>query len=317
MYQVLRQFLIACIFFNIIILLSGWHTCAAQSLYLGNQGEFFLGNELAFTTNSQVVLTEPGSVFTLQSGSTWGSEQEYVQGKVYVQGTGQTLVPIGDDGVYAPVDFDHSGEASAAYFNSSPQTGDLGNNVDAIADVEYWELTGNAVVTLPYNESSKIADLIGNNGNVLNSLSIVGLNSGVWNLISEPQTSTVIGDLNSGKVSSDPFNKVDLNGFGQFTFGIDHQIVLGLNDIQFISGIKILSNPIKTHEIGIQFKANPDWNELKASIYDINGKLVRNYLRVKMEYGEGLIPATGLNNGLYIIRFEHDGRSGTKKILIQ
>jgi len=179
--------------------------------------------------------------FSLEAGNTWGSALEFVNGNVVAYGTGLTKLPTGNNTIYAPVTADHTGDIFAAYINAAPTSGTTGTDVNAVSDVEYWELTGNAVITLPWNTNSNITDLVNNNGGVLNAVTIVGLDSGEWNLVSATQTSTVSGDLLNGSVTSDSSTEVLLNNFGQFTFGIDNQTVLSTDDPFSITGINILA----------------------------------------------------------------------------
>ena len=127
---------------------------------------------------------------------------------------------------------------SAEYFNESPTSGSNGTGVDAVGEIEYWELSGNAVITLPWNADSGIEQLVNDNGGVFNSISIVGLDNGVWELVSASQTFVLQGDVNDGDVTSNPSQSIDLNGFGQFTFGIDTETVLSIEDEIFSSGFR-------------------------------------------------------------------------------
>lgn len=290
---------------------------SAQTLYIGANSEFYLDDGLEFTTSNTLVEVEDAGLFSVSSGNSWGSAQEYVNGTVKVIGTGQSVLPVGDNGIYAPVNLDHTGDATARYYNSSPTAGSNGVNVDDVAEVEYWELTGTAVVTLPYNSNSEIGSLVSDNGGVLNAVSLVGLNGGVWDLISATNTSVVNGDVDNGTVSSDLSVASDLSTFSQFTFGIDHQIVLGLNDLFLQNGISLLANPVPTDDPNITFQAASEMDGLNVSIYDINGRVVRQYDAVDLNFGQGSLGKSNLKSGLYFIRFEHEGKQGVKKILIE
>ena len=281
-------------------------TGMSQSLFVGSNAEFYLPANVTFTTSNTVVDIDDAGTFSVEAGSNWGSSQEYVNGSVTAYGTGETLLPTGDNGVYAPVNMEHTGIATAKYVNSPPSLGSNGTNVDAIADVEYWELTGTAVVNLPWNENSEITSLVNDNGGSLNSVAIVGFNAGVWDLISASQTNTVSGDLLNGDVTSDATVAVNLNGFSQFTFGIDHQIVLAADDLFLTQGISLVSNPVKAGEMNIQITTSEVMTDLKASIYDINGRLMKTFDTVDVSMGIGNLSKSNLKSGLYFIKFEHD-----------
>ncbi len=289
----------------------------AQELYVGANAEFHLSNGLAFTTSNTIVQVEDTGVFSIDAGSNWGSNQEFIDGQIKAYGSGITLFPTGDKTVYAPVTMNHSTDASAQYVNEAPSAGSNGMDVDDIAKVEYWNLQGTGIVTLPWNENSDITNLVNNNGGALSAMSIVGLNSGVWDLVSASHTYTVTGDLLNGDVTSDLNIEVVLDGYSEYTFGIDHQTVLAVDDLFLNTGISIVSNPIKSYESDIKFLASGELLDLKVSIFDVNGRLVKSFDRFNVSLGQGSLSKSNLRSGLYFVKFEHEGKQGVKKLLIE
>lgn len=306
------RILVLCLFFIIMI-----QEVSSQGLYVGSNAELFLSKDAIFTTNNTAVEVDDNGTFSLEAGSDWGSDMEFVNGSVKVYGTGETKLPVGDNGVYAPVMMNHTGDVTAKYSNAAPSNGTNGTDVDAVSGVEFWELTGTAVVTLPWNENSEITTLVNDNGGALSSVSIVGLNGGVWDLISASRSYTVTGDLLNGSVTSDLNSEVNLNGYGQYTFGIDHQVVLSVNDLFLSTGISLLSNPVKAIEENVRFSASGEIVKLKVSIYDINGRLVKYFDKVDLSLGEGSLSKSNLKSGLYFVKFEHEGKQGVKKLIIE
>lgn len=303
--------------FLFVLFLGMIQKVSSQELYVGANAELFLAKDAVFTTNNTVVQVDDNGTFSIEAGSNWGSEMEFVAGLVKVIGTGKTNLPTGDNGVYAPVTMDHTGDVTAKYSNAAPSDGTNGTDVDAVSNIEFWELTGTAVVTLPWNENSDITSLVNNNGGALSSVSIVGLNGGVWDLISASRSYTVAGDLLNGSVTSDLNNQVDLNGYAQYTFGIDHQIVLSVNDLFRSTGISLLSNPVKAIEENVRFSTSGEIVDLKVSIYDIHGRLMKRFDKVDLSLGEGNLPKSNLKSGLYFVKFEHEGKQGVKKLIIE
>jgi len=289
----------------------------SQELYVGANSEFYLKKDMPFTTSNTVITLNATGIFSVEAGTTWGSALEYVNGKVIAYGTGTTKLPVGNNGVYAPVTANHTGNIDGLYSNSMPTSGTNGTGVDAVSTIEYWELTGNAVITLPWNTISDITTLVNTNGGVLNSVAIVGLNGGTWNLVSAPQTNTVTGTLIDGDVTSDNANEINLNGFTQFTFGIDHQATLAIEDLFLSNDISILSNPIKTSANTIQFKSSNELNGLQVSLYDIRGRELRVYKNILFNSGVGSLQKPNLQSGIYILKFNHEGKQGIKKIIIE
>lgn len=303
-----------CIF--LFILLLGSHLGFSQSLFVGDGAEFHLKKDLEFTTSNTIVSLGTTGIFSVEAGNLWGSSTEYVNGQVTAIGTGMSTLPIGNNGVYAPVVADHTGNLLAAYFNSSPNTGTLGTNVTAVSDVEYWELSGDAVITLPWNAASNMTDLVNNNGGVLNSIAIVGLQGGTWSLVSAPLSNTVTGDLTSGTVTSDSANEVDLTTYSQFTLGIDNEVVLGLDELFITNGIDIVYNPVRADD-AIQFISENNLSELNAELYDITGKQIRRYNDIVILNGFGALDRTAVGSGIYFLKFIYQGKQGVKKIILQ
>ena len=289
----------------------------SQELFVGPGIEFYLNNSIDFTTSNTIVTVDLLGKFSVEAGNDWGSEQEYVDGEVTVYGSGETKVPIGNNGIYAAVNSIHTGDFTGLYSNSSPTGGSLGTNVDAVSDVEYWELTGNAVVTLPWSSQSDITSLVNDNGGDINSVAIVGLQTGEWNLVSGAGTNVVTGNLIIGNVTSDPSNEVALNGFSEFTFGIDHQVVLDVDDLFLSNGITLLSNPVEVGSGNIRFKSSNDLSNLKVTIYDIQGRELRSYENISTYSGIGTLQKPNLRSGIYLLKFDNDGKQGVKKIIIE
>ncbi len=289
----------------------------SQELYVGANSEFYLKKNMSFTTSNTLVTLNATGIFSVEAGTTWGSALEYVNGKVIAYGTGTTKLPVGNNGVYALITANHTGNIDGAYFNTTPTGGTNGTGVDAVSTIEYWELTGNAVITLPWNTASDITTLVSDNGGVLNAVAIVGLNGGTWNLVSAPQTNTVTGTLTDGTVTSDASNEVNLNGFTQFTFGIDHQATLAIEDLFLSNDISILSNPIKTSANTIQFKSSNELNGLQVSLYDIRGRELQVFKNIPFNSGVGSLQKPNLQSGIYILKFNHEGKQGIKKIIIE
>lgn len=301
---------------TLLIVVFTFQLVNSQELYVGANSEFYLNNNIPFTTSNTVVTMASTGIFSVAAGATWGSAQEYVDGKVTAYGTGTTKLPVGDNGVYAPVTATHTGNITATYVNATPTSGTNGTNVDDVSTVEYWQLTGNAVITLPWNSASDITTLVNNNGGVLNSVAIVGLNGGTWNLVSAPHTNTVTGTLTDGTATSDAANEVNLNGFSEVTFGIDHQAVLSTDDLFLSTDIRILSNPVQRGE-QIRFSSSNDLTGLEVTLFDLSGRKLKTYQHISSVNGIGELQKIPLSSGVYILRFEQEGKQGIKKIIIE
>lgn len=289
----------------------------SQELFVGPSSEFYLMNNMDFTTSNTVVTVDVLGKFSVEAGNDWGSDQEYVDGEIIVYGTGETKIPIGNNGVYASVFANHTGNVSGVYSNSAPTGGSNGVNVADVADVEYWELTGNAIVTLAWNPESGITSLVNDNGVGVNSVAVVGLENGVWNLVSLAGSNVVTGNLLDGNVTSDPDNAVVLNGFLQFTFGIDNQAALAVEDLFSSKGIHLLSNPISADDPNIQFTSSNNMINLEVTLYDIMGRKLKTYSKISTSGGIVSIRKPNLKSGIYLLKFDHEGKQGVKKIILE
>lgn len=309
--QILRSFtLLSVIFFASQ---SGF----SQELFIGAGSEFYLMKNMDFTTSNTIVTVGPMGKFSVEAGSNWGSEKEYVNGEVTAYGSGETTLPTGNNGVYAAVLADHTGNVTGSYSNSTPTGGSNGVDVSDVSDVEFWELTGNAIITLPWNPNSDITSLTNDNGVGVHSVAIVGLESGTWNLVSLSGTNIVTGNLLEGNATSSPDEVVVLNGFSQFTFGIDSQAALAVDDIFLSKGIRLLSNPVDADDPSIQFTSANDMRNLEVTLYDIMGRKLKTYSNVSTSGGVGSIGKPNLKSGVYLLKFDHEGKEGVKKIIIE
>ena len=301
----------------LLVIFFGSQIGFSQELYVGPGSEFYLMNNTDFTTSNTVVTVDFAGKFSVEAGNDWGSDQEYVDGQVTVYGTGETKIPIGNNGVYASVFAKHEGNINGFYSNSAPTGGSNGVNVADVAGVEYWDLTGNAIITLPWNPESEITSLVSDNGVGVHSVAVVGLENGIWNLISLPGSNLVTGNLLDGNVTSDPDNAVVLNGFSQFTFGIDNQAALAVEDLFSSNGIHLLSNPIAADDPDIQFTTSNNMVNLEVTLYDIMGRKLKTYSKISTSGGVVSIRKPNLKSGIYLLRFDHEGKQGVKKIILE
>jgi hypothetical protein len=312
MNKVLRR----AVFFGFSFLIIAFQSVYAQQLYVGSAGQFFLKNGTVFTTSDQVVNVADSGMFIVEAGNSWGTPLEFVDGTVKAIGSGTTLLPTGDNGVFAPVNADLSTDVTARYYNQSPTSGSLGMEVDAVADIEYWEMTGKAIITLPWNDQSGITDLVNNNGGKLSSVAVVGLNGTTWELVSAPKTNTVTGDLLNGTVTTNTNDAVTLDNFSEFTFGIDHQAVLAVDDLFGFNNFNIVPNPVRSDSNRIDFTVEEDLQDLQITIFDITGRKLKEYKNIRTSGNIGSVRNPNLKTGIYFVKFVHENKQGVKKIII-
>ena len=112
-------------------------------------------------------------------------------------------------------------------------------------------------------------------------------------------------------------NEVDLSVFSQLTFGIDAQIGLATDDLFLSAGIELISNPVKSAEADIRFHFSGDVSDLRAILFDVNGRLLQSYDQIQMNGDIGNLPVQKIKSGLYFLKFEYEGKQGVKTIIIE
>ena len=166
--------------------------------------------------------------FTNNSEVSGASNEAHIDGYVRFHGTGTMVLPLGDNGIYAPLETEQkSGVLAASYYNASaaiavtdklngdsykplPEHGPFdienhGPDISFISDYEYWHIEGNAdtKITLYYDYNSGLENLA--NGNPAN-LSIVGWNGSSWDVIQSSIVSTTLGEnLNEGSIATNDY----------------------------------------------------------------------------------------------------------------
>jgi hypothetical protein len=188
-------------------------------------GSFYFGNSPASTGTSRTSLVY--GKLSFGAGATWAgaSDSHYIDGYAGTWGNSSFVMPIGQSGVYAPVQVIPSASTGvdAAYFRSNPATigSALANTVGAVSTIEYWNIKGSssAIVSVSWRSSSNISVLTGGN---INRLSILGWNGSSWNEIpSVVDTTSFLGgssSLTTGSIAST--SPVDLATYSYFTLGI-------------------------------------------------------------------------------------------------
>ncbi len=184
------------------------------STYAASGGEMVIFGQHSFqngsgTINAGIIATErsaPTGLFSWASGGSWinAANTAFVDGYARTYGSGAFTFPIGDNNVYRPAAVSaasNSNPATAAYYGVNPSTAITSNvaggnhpalpnggpfstaskasTVNAVDNVEYWDIDGAtpATITLTWNAASAIATLTNNN---LNNLTIVGWNGSQW-----------------------------------------------------------------------------------------------------------------------------------------
>ncbi len=165
----------------------------ASSLFIGDGGEVYLGSgQYYFASGGTTKTTKVGNYGTLSFGAdataNGAGTAHFVDGYSRVYGTTEKVLPIGANGVYAPVKVlastaDNAG-VSAAYFAANPTAVGTGTDgtVTGISPVEYWVFKGvsPSKISLSWRLDSNITALT---GGTLTNLAIAGWNGTAWVII--------------------------------------------------------------------------------------------------------------------------------------
>ncbi|TDD95899.1 hypothetical protein [Flavobacterium cellulosilyticum] len=218
-----------------IIIFINFNTLQAQvqndgELYISGSSVFYDGSNgfnfgLGSTTTSRNKLDY--GVLSFSNGVSWdgANDMNFVDGYVETQSNTAFILPIGQAGIYAPIQVIPSNfeGVGAAYFRSSLNSigSVLEESISSISSVEYWDIIGNGVkagISLSWRSSSAISDLTSSS---LPNLTIVGWNGSAWvsipSTVDEYSIQGEISSLISGSISSNV--EVDLSAYSAFSFG--------------------------------------------------------------------------------------------------
>jgi len=248
---------------------------AMETIYIDNNGVFTLDTDVYYFGSGMVSTSRSNSnygVLAFGKGSWQGaSDSNYVDG--YVETLLNTIFtfPIGQSGIYAPVQVTPTSEDGivAAYFRADPAQISISKNValQTLSNLEYWDIRSTnsvAGIALSWRPSSELANWLGSN---LNELTIVGWDGNNWMPIPstveeisfEDQTSTI----NSGSIRTN--STTNLKAYSAFSLG-------GSTTKLSVSQYKTLR--LSTYINKSQFYLESNFRIKAFSIYDITGKLV-------------------------------------------
>jgi hypothetical protein len=166
-------------------------------------------------------------VLSMADGSSWigATNEQFVDGYVQTHSATSFVLPLGQSGVYAPIQVIPSNYdgVDAAYFRSTPNSigSVLGESISSISSIEYWDIKSLGVkagISLSWRPSSAISNLTSSS---LTNLTIVGWNGSAWiaipSMVDEYSIQGEISSLVSGSISSDA--QLDLSVYSAFSLG--------------------------------------------------------------------------------------------------
>lgn len=275
-------------------------------------------------------------------GSTWSgaSDAQFVDGFVRVLHSDAFTFPIGTNGKYRPISISGGAYTSAAYYEGLPPGITIDKNgkgirshktlnsevaknatIMNVSDQEYWEVDGESPVklSLTWNVNSNIQNFTEGD---LNSLSIIGLKDGVWEVVSSNVDKRVIdgsrfdrtftkdeSNLYIGSISTT--DHIVPNDYDYFTLAsVNTDNVLGNFAMDFYPNPKVLGNPLN-----INFRL-PNTNGGTVRIYTADQILLIEQDVTGLS-GELVIPKVANASGAYIVSITDDqGNSQFKNLII-
>ncbi|MBQ0787683.1 MAG: T9SS type A sorting domain-containing protein [Oceanihabitans sp.] len=155
--------------------------------------------------------------------------------------------------------------------------------------------TGLTVVDIRQTNSTTLDMRNSNNANI--TAFDARFNPGLGNIF--------VDDCAAGYLTTLPWNKDGASVFVNDASGCPSLSVASQNELTF----NIYPNPAKNR---IYVASN--LQESQIQVYDITGKLV---LKTQMQFGENALDISAMAPGVYLARILADGKSQTKKLIIQ
>ncbi|AWH83699.1 hypothetical protein HYN59_00575 [Flavobacterium album] len=214
---------------------------AANYAQVQNNGHLYIAQNASLYVASGAYNfgANPATTATFKSNSSYGkllfasgafvtgaSNNHYTDGYAAYNGSDDFLFPVGDAGMYAPVQVTagSAGTTDAAYYHADPATigTSRSDELVALSSSEFWDVKGlstGASVTLTWRTASAIAALTDNE---LNNLVVAGFNSTTskWEVLSSfADYMSVLGNVSTFSIGSAMAGNVDLTVYRYFTFG--------------------------------------------------------------------------------------------------
>jgi hypothetical protein len=163
-----------------------------SDLYIGDNSLLYVDDQsfdfgAGTTTTSRTKLNYGVLALSNKVSLLGASDTNFVDGYVRTHSTKAFILPVGQSGIYAPIEVTPSTSegVDAAYFRSPANS--IGTvfeeSISSISSVEYWDInsTGaNANISLSWSATSAISDLTSSS---LSNLTMIGWNGSKWILI--------------------------------------------------------------------------------------------------------------------------------------
>ncbi len=257
-------------------------------------------------------------------GSSWegADENNYVDGYVRVFHDQAFVLPLGQDGIYRPIQIEGGTNTRAAYYAQRPPNAKDASQFDKeVADVsasEYWDIQGDQPITisLSWDQSSKVSQLVNED---VNSLRIVGFKNGKWTTINstiEKGETQLMPTANANTRQTGVITaseKLIPNDYEYFTLGTIRSAAESRTTLDKAQ-VSLYPNPVRS-ELFVDLE-KVKGNQGIIQIYNLYGQLM-----IEQDYD----PASTIVrfdtedylNGLYEVRVRIDHKEMTRKFTVQ
>ena len=269
----------------------------AQSIYVGSNSTIFMNGNIL--SDHEITPSDATAVVQMTAGTTF-TGLGYVDGTVNLQKDGSTIVPVGDNTTKSTITIATSNaddEADVSYNLSDPAS--ISTTVDAaltdyyLSDTEYWQV-------------SKVTG--SSAGYVISGTSPNG-------------SATYEGEAPSGGtilVWYDGSQWVEYTGTtatGYFSYAGENT-TLSVNEVDSFD-FSVYPNPIDVNATHINFNVPASVEQLSVTMYDVTGKVLKQYADIAIHAGANSIDKPKLAQGLYLLQFSfNNGAQQTTKRLI-
>lgn len=268
---------------------------------------FMFDSSIGQTSTTRTPTNYGKLIFSSTASANGSSSNHFLNGYARIQSTSPLLFPVGQSGVYAPVNVAPSSinPIDVAYYRSNPST--IGNTLDIgvplISSLEYWNIQGdnNAMISLTWSASSNLNSIASSTI----ELFIVGYDGAKWVKIpSLVDATSILGgssSLTSGSLST--LATVNLNNYKYFSIGAD----AALSTFQFdLNGYKVYTRDSELRILSYDEMTN-------VEVFDLTGKVVFESKILNMNE---FVTPFNVSSGIYLVRVKFsDDRIVIKKLI--
>lgn len=262
--------------------------------------------------------------FVNQSSWVGAADVQFINGFVKVFHSNKFTFPIGDGDKYRPVSTSGSDGMAAAYFDENPENvADINSqSVSKLLESGYWNIESDVAsqITLTWDLSDNLQSLALNNQN---SVSIMGLQNGVWEVVPSTidersldflkfggKVSSVESDLIKGSITTD--ESVVASNYEFFTIGIlQPDLVDNGSEVNF----HMFPNPsLVSSQVRIEYQLGESESGV-LRVFNSNNQLVSK-MNLTQKIGTVELPEIRTIGSYFVSVTDNKGNMEYKKLIL-